>query len=501
MISKQSLMPSDEILKNLSLMLLELNQAPGSERWNVISEQLRNHFHVDFLSKVSLIPGQSQDREVLLGKNSLRPVKDYLDIFVPLELHLRGQNQQTHHRDESSCYVVLTMGFNTQGPIGLIQVARIGQPFSGQEILALESIAAFLGALEISYLISPKTSAEKQANPGAARARSYEMIGNSLPLQNVMSLAKRVAKTTSSVLIEGESGTGKELIARYIHVESLRSAKPFVSLNCGALTETLLESELFGHERGAFTGAVVTKEGLAESAHGGTLFLDEVGEMSAGLQAKLLRFLQEGEFYRVGSTKPIRVDVRILAATNRSLIKEIQGGRFREDLYYRLNVMHLRMPALRERAEDVPTLIRYFFESEGAAHIKVSPEATLLLQKYPWPGNIRELRNVVERLRIFADTGEINVADLPENVQKGASAMASDVATITAAETAHMGASGPQVLPLDDLERIHLLKTLELFGNNKTKASKALGITVKTLYNKLHRYGMEHLIQPLPNSN
>ena len=274
----------------------------------------------------------------------------------------------------------------------------------------------------------------------------------------------------------GESGTGKELVARKIHALSPRRDAAFVAINCGAITETLLESELFGHEKGSFTGASCTKKGLVEVANGGTLFLDEVGEMALSLQAKLLRFLQEGEFYRVGGKESIHVDVRILSATNRDLETEVRKGTFREDLYYRLNTITLKSPALRDRRDDVPALIDFF--SPGMAGL-LTKEAMEILKQYPWPGNIRELQNTVERLRILS-SGQINVIDLPNNI-RNAQSLKLD---------AQMAGAPPVEMPLEELERIHILRCLNHHEGNKTRAAQSHGITIKTLYNKLHRYGI-----------
>lgn len=478
---------SQPMLKQLSLIILELNQAAPSERWDVLVGQMKAIFRAEVFAKTSLIPGTNHDRDILWGKTTCRTLSSQVDHLDSIKSMLMNQTSTRSMVSQSGDQLVAVMGFNTQGPTGLVEVARVGQPWRAEEVLAIESIASFMGILEVGVVARMNQSPASHSKTG--HRSEQEMIGHSAALANIVQMAKKVAKTSSAVLIEGESGTGKELLAKMIHAESLRNDKPFVSLNCGALTETLLESELFGHERGAFTGAVQAKEGLAESAHGGTLFLDEVGEMSPGLQAKVLRFLQEGEFYRVGSTKPIKVDVRIVAATNRSLVKEVTAGRFREDLFYRLNVMNLKTPSLRDRAEDIPTLINYFMGDHTA---RITPEALVVFQRYSWPGNIRELKNIVERVRVFAENGVIDVRDLPE-------AMVRQVGTLPSSTEVQMVTAGPEgeskVMPLDDLERIHILKTLEMFYNNKTRASKALGITVKTLYNKLHRYGMEHLIQ------
>ena len=348
-----------------------------------------------------------------------------------------------------------------------------------------EQILIELAATELARLIAPvqpglTLGAPVKNKVNANRASSsqhIQMIGSSEKLKQIQSLIDRVAPTTASVLILGESGTGKELVARKIHALSPRKDAAFVAINCGAITETLLESELFGHEKGAFTGASVTKKGLVEVAHNGTLFLDEIGEMALTLQTKLLRFLQEGEFYRVGGKESIKVDVRILSATNRDLETEARTGKFREDLFYRLNTITLKSPALRERKDDLPALIEYF--SPGMMN-SLSKEAFDLLKKYAWPGNIRELQNSVERMRILSGGATIEVSDLPLNIRNAEKLKLEH----------QMSGAPPVEMPLQELERIHILRCLDHHEGNKTRAAQSLGITIKTLYNKLHRYGI-----------
>jgi DNA-binding NtrC family response regulator len=281
------------------------------------------------------------------------------------------------------------------------------------------------------------------------------------------------------VLIQGESGTGKELIARALHARSPRAAAPLTIVDCGALQDTLLESELFGHERGAFTGAHRLKHGLFEIANNGTLFLDEIGEMSPGTQVKVLRALQSGEFRRVGANRHIRADIRIIAATNKDLRAEVQRGRFREDLYYRIAVIEIQVPALRERTEDIPLLVDYFLQANAYGRrqrLQITPDATDRLLGYAWPGNIRELRNCIERLSVLADGQVLTVEALPPRI-------------VTATELA-----GPpdlrEDMPLDEVERLHILRTLERHRWNKKRVASILGIDTKTLDNKLRRYGV-----------
>lgn len=311
-----------------------------------------------------------------------------------------------------------------------------------------------------------------------------EMVGQSNSILSLLSMVDKIAPTRVSVLIQGESGTGKELIAQRIHRQSDRADKPFVTINCGALQESLLESELFGHEKGSFTGAVAQKIGLAETADGGTLFLDEIGEMSMNIQSKLLRFLQEGEMYRIGGKHPIRVDVRVLSATNRDLETEVKAGRFREDLFYRLNTITLRVPPLRKRTEDIPLLVKFFLENSrygSARMLTMENKAMEAFKNYAWPGNIRELQNSIEQLKILAEGPEIKIDDLPFNIRMAQGQNSSG-------QTANQGVQ--IAMTLDDLEKNHILQMLSYQHGNKTKTAKVLGITIKTLYNKLHRYGL-----------
>lgn len=302
-----------------------------------------------------------------------------------------------------------------------------------------------------------------------------EIVGNSDSLQKIFMLVQKVAGTNANVLIQGESGTGKELISRAIHFNSERSSRPFLAVNCGALPESLLESELFGHTKGAFTGAVGDKMGLFRSASGGTLFLDEVGEMPASLQVKLLRALQEHEVTPVGSSRSVRFDARILAATNRDLESEVKASRFREDLFYRLNVIEIAVPPLRERREDIPLLVKHFIaksaRGQDAVPKEISPEAVSALSSFDWPGNIRELENAIERA--FVLSGErIEADNLPERVRAAAGPDGTDGSRRT----------------LDAMEKKHIFEVLESVGDDKAQAARILDIDLSTLYRKLKRY-------------
>ncbi|MBS1792512.1 MAG: sigma-54-dependent Fis family transcriptional regulator [Acidobacteria bacterium] len=306
-----------------------------------------------------------------------------------------------------------------------------------------------------------------------------EIIGTSEALQRVFYLVEKVADTTAGILIQGESGTGKELIAKAIHFNSRRANKPFLAVNCGALPESLLESELFGHTKGAFTGATADKKGLFRSADGGTLFLDEIGEMPAALQVKLLRALQEQEVLPVGSSAPVRFDTRIIAATNRDLETEVAENRFREDLFYRLNVIEISLPPLRTRREDIPLLVRHFVakaaRGQRLAEKPVNREALAALVSYNWPGNVRELENAVERAFILSGD-EIDLDSLPPKIR------------LSASQALEM--RDPEGLrpTLDEMERRYIYEILRSTSDDKTEAARILGIDLSTLYRKLKKY-------------
>jgi DNA-binding NtrC family response regulator len=333
---------------------------------------------------------------------------------------------------------------------------------------------------EIAHLIT-KAMAHRRTQQENVRlketvaeiARPSEIIGQSVAMKHIFDAIETVAPTDATVLITGESGTGKELVARAVHAGSTRRFHPLVVIHCGALTETLLESELFGHEKGAFTGAQYRKKGKFEIAEGGTVFLDEIGDISLKTQTDLLRVLQEREIVRVGGNQTIKVDFRCVAATNKNLEQLIEEGKFRPDLYYRLNVFHIELPALRERLEDIPLLVDHFvrkFVREMNKKItRVSPAAMALLQQQAWPGNIRELENAVERAMVVGQEPELREADFtlkPRN-----------------------GAPHAEERSLDEVEKGHILRVLEECGGNQTRAAEVLGIDRVTLHHKLKKYG------------
>ncbi len=319
----------------------------------------------------------------------------------------------------------------------------------------------------------------------AAGHDADELIGSHPSIVEVVETVRRAAQSKATVLIQGESGTGKELIARLVHCAGPRRDNPFIAVNCAALSESLLESELFGHERGAFTGAIARREGRFELAHGGTLLLDEISEIPPALQAKLLRAIEEEEFERVGGTRTIQVDVRVVCTTNRDLGREVAEGRFREDLFYRLNVVPVVLPPLRERRDDIPALAQYFLrrfvrECDSPAR-RIGKAAMDMLRRAPWPGNIRELRNAVHRAVVLATGEEITPGDLP--------------ADLTTVRTRRRGSGIVVGQSIDEMERELILRTLESTGWNKTEAARILEVTPRTLRNKLGRYREEGVLE------
>ncbi len=343
----------------------------------------------------------------------------------------------------------------------------ITKPYNFDELLV-----SVKNALEMRRLILDNKVMKMQLDDG-----KFYLVGQSTALQRVVEVSQKVAPSDASVLITGPSGSGKELIAHLIHENSERADKPFVALNCASIPDTLIESELFGHEKGAFTDAHSLKQGLAEIADGGTLFLDEVGDISHLVQPKLLRFIETGTFRRVGGTVEMSVNVRILSATNKDLEHEVEEGKFREDLLYRLNVVHVEVPPLSQRREDIPLLVEHFLNKKQHMRRakKISKEALKLLMEYDWPGNIRELENVIERAAILATGDEIT----PEFVALTSKSKSTDVRRI------------PTRLSLAELEKIHIENVLKANGFNRNKSAKALGISLKTLYLKIKHYGIE----------
>jgi nitrogen regulation protein NR(I) len=377
----------------------------------------------------------------------------------------------------------------------------ITKPFILDELLITVSRALNLTKLRQENVMLKKQLKQKYNFHG--------LIGVSLPMQKVYSMIEKIADTESTVLITGESGTGKEVVAKTIHFNSSRSQNPFVPLNCAAIPKDLLESELFGHEKGAFTGAVNTRIGRFELANGGTLFLDEIGELHPSLQVKLLRVLQEREFERVGGTKTVKVDVRILAATNMDLEKATHEGNFREDLFYRLNVIPVHLPPLRKRKEDIPILVDHFMhifcKKKKKDIIKVPPMTMEYFLTYRWPGNVRELENLIERIVILNDTGTVMIDELPErfHTEKCEKFHPVDSQHPTQAQESVPLRSSGMVLPatgldlndvLNELEKGLILQALERSAGVKKKAAELLGLNRTTLLEKLKKKGIE--LQP-----
>jgi DNA-binding NtrC family response regulator len=358
----------------------------------------------------------------------------------------------------------------------------IVKPFDVEELKILVARGLERKHLEMENILLKKDLKEK--------FRFEDMIGKSRVMQEIYLLIEKVAGTDSTVLITGESGTGKELAARAIHNLSRRKDKPFVTINCAALPENLLESELFGHTKGAFTGAVAEKKGMFEVANKGTLFLDEIGEMSPWLQVKLLRALQEKKIRRVGGTEEIPVDVRVIAATNQDLKKRIEEGKFREDLFYRLNVISFEMPPLRKRVEDIPLLVQHFLQKYcqqmGKKMKRLAPEVVGIFEAYPWPGNIRELENVIERIVAIEDRETITTACLPP-----------EMLGIVKKEEYRI-----ELVPgfnlndhLDEIAKKYILKALEKSGGRMKKAAPMLGVSYRTLRYLIEKYGLKSKIK------
>lgn len=386
-------------------------------------------------------------------------------------------------RSPDTAIVLLTAFGSMEGAIEAIRQGAydyLAKPFKKEEIKLVVR-----RSLDHSRLLRENARFKEELRD---RQELSPLVGSSPAMLEVYKLVAKVSQGRSTVLLEGESGTGKELIARAIHANGPRRDRPFVPVNCAALPDTLLESELFGHERGAFTGAVGAKAGLFETADDGTIFLDEIGDVGSMMQVKLLRVLQEQELRRVGGTNALKVNVRIITATNRDLAKMVKEGRFREDLYYRLNVVRIVLPPLRERREDIPMLahhfLRRFAKVNGYAIGGFVPETMGLLERYGWPGNVRELENVVERAVSLAHGPLIMPDDLPELVRTGPLAS-------TATEDPSRAGQDQAHLTLDEVEKRHLIRVLKETAGNKVKAAKILGIDRRTLYRMAERFGLD----------
>jgi len=410
--------------------------------------------------------------------NQLRPDIVLTDIRMPNVggVEVLAASRET---DPEVPVILMTAQATLQSAMQAVNAGAfyyIQKPFGNDELIAILRRAAEHRKLRVENR-SLKQEIRRRDRTGHDRA-----VGSSKAWLDILRLAETVAPTDSTVLLQGESGTGKEVLARYIHELSGRAAGPFLSINCGALPEGLLESELFGHVRGSFTGAVKDKTGLFLASQNGSFFLDEIGETTPATQVKLLRALQHREVIPVGGTDAIPVDTRLIAATNRDLEDDIKTGRFRSDLYYRLNVIAIHLPPLRQRREDIPLLAEHFLQrsaqTQGQPTKRLSPEALAVLQEYQWPGNVRELENALERAVILTSGDRIGVDVLPERVTERKSEP-----LITARQ--------PTNPTLEAVERAYITWVLQSVGGNKSRAAEMLGIDPSTLYRKLSRYGVE----------
>lgn len=406
-----------------------------------------------------------------------------LDIKMPRISGLEVLKFITEHSPTTQV-IMLTNVVDIKTAVETVKLGAydfVSKPYERDQLLATVQ-----RALERRQLVIEKEVMKREIN---RLGGAVEIVGQSRAFREVIEHTKKVAPSEAFVLIEGPSGTGKELIAHLLHQESPRKERPFVAVNCASIPDQLLESELFGHEKGSFTSAFATKQGLVEVAQGGTLFLDEVGDISPMTQPKLLRFLETGEFRRVGGTTSMKVEVRVISATNKNLQNEVKANRFREDLLYRLNVISIRIPSLRERKEDIPLLVDYFLSRKSKAQPKkISPAALEVLQRYDWPGNVRELEHVIEGATVISQNDTIEPTDLWINAALSASTRTgNEVATV---QTVSPGNGTPDLLSLEELEKIQIEKTLRHNRWNRVKTAQMLGITPKTLYLKIKRYGL-----------
>ncbi len=409
-------------------------------------------------------------------------------------------------RDGEFDVIITDLVMNDIDGLGILSIAKEEQPEAEVILITghgtIQSAVTAMSRGAFNYLLKPldlsqlRAVTEKAAENVVLRRTNLELhrrldekfgfegvIGDSPQMRDVLEKLKRIAPTNATVLILGETGTGKELVAQAIHQNSPRKNKPFVALNCAALSENILESELFGHVKGAFTDACSDRVGKFEYAHGGTLFLDEVGDMPIATQIKLLRVLENGEITRVGSNEPIKVNVRVLSATNQNIEEAVQAGRFRADLYHRLKVITIRLPSLAERPGDIPVLtdhfVRMFAKKHGKQIRGVSPAARRVLQSYRWPGNVRQLRNVIESMAVVDFDGVLDLDDLPEELVD----RSTPVDTHDRVSLANLVGK-----PLEELERLFIAETLRATGGNREEAARLLGIGERTLYRKIKEY-------------
>jgi len=423
-------------------------------------------------------------RTAMGGKEGVEALEEEVPDIVVTDIRMPGTTgmdvlTKAREVDPEIAVILMTAQASLQSAVKAVNEGAfyyIQKPFANDELLAICRRAAEARQLKVENRALKKEIRRRD------RGREERPVGQARPFVEVLELAETVAPTDSTVLLSGESGSGKEVVARYIHGLSHRSEGPFFSVNCGALPEGLLESELFGHVEGSFTGAVRDKEGLLVAAEGGTFFLDEIGEMSPKTQVKLLRVLQEREVTPVGSTESVPVDVRVVAATNLDLEEEIRRGDFRSDLYYRLNVISLHLPPLRNREDDIPLLARHFLDRlerrEGDEAFRLTDEAMEVLREYDWPGNVRELENALERAAIVSGDGLIEAEDLPDRVLEAPSPRLVEDQL-------------PPNPSMEVIERAYINWVLQAEDGNKTRAAEVLGIDPSTLYRKLNRYGLD----------
>lgn len=442
---------------------------------------------VHFLTKLLAREGY-EVKGVLSGTEALECIKDTAYDLVLCDLKLPGADgMEVLKAVREALPETVVVMITAYGTIpSAIEAMRAGaydyvtKPFRAHEILAVvdKGLERIRLRREVEYL---RKVVEQRFGFGG-------FVGKSKPMQAVYTQIEKVATSRGTVLIQGESGTGKELVAKAIHYASPRKSGPFVVIDCGAIPEQLQESELFGHVKGAFTGAIATRRGLFEEAQHGTVFLDDVTDLPLGLQAKLLRALQEGEIRRVGDSRMIRVDVRVIAATNRDLEEEVRQGTFREDLYYRLNVFPIRLPPLRDRREDIPLLAEHFLarvaEEEKASPKRLSPDALRVLMNYSWPGNVRELRHALERAALLSEGELIDERDLPPHLTlpRGELTVALPEDALTIPETT--------ARIVHEVERELIRRALARTANNRTEAARLLGLSRRALLYKLKEYGL-----------
>ncbi|MGA2226586.1 MAG: sigma 54-interacting transcriptional regulator [Syntrophobacteraceae bacterium] len=417
-----------------------------------------------------------------------RTAQAYIVPDISREPLFLNKTRSRHIQKESISFLGVPILLHGKS-IGVLNVDRLfGDEVPFDEDIRLLSIIATLIAQFVSLNLQVRLREAKllmDCSPGKSASETqsrFFMVGKSQSMEVVQHQMEKVAPSKAAVLLLGESGTGKTLVAKILHELSARSGAPFVKINCASLPENLLESELFGYEKGAFTGAVRSKAGRVEEADGGTIFLDEIGELTPPLQAKLLLFLQEKEFERLGSATTRKVDVRVLAATNRDLAAGVAEGTFREDLYYRLNVFPIHVPPLRERKDDIPDLLRYFVEKisqEYGRNVEISKTAMAVLTKYDWPGNVREMENLIERLVIMADGDEIDASLLPSFLSEQGS---------------DQNAEQP-LSRIEELERKEVLAALERNRWNQTRTAKELGITLRQISYRVRKFGLDRLLE------